>query len=582
MPAYELRLAEPQEKREELERHLSLAVKECTEVGIVARNHVRRFLMESGVWQLSEMDYLLRLKFEDYLKGKEISMASSICLHAFDQMKLHAMREEMQTIAGRKKYELKYADEVLYLPYFPKLEIAEQFIRTRDKSVLAWDFSKQYARNLKEQIFQCLNYIITAYDLWERKVKLAALQDLYDYCGLMSIADLECLTLEQETDFQENLKKKLSGTTLERSIQIIELCRKVLFLQADQIHWHAQIWYLERFYFSKERINQSKKISSFSFREIVKEDNKKYLKEYMRYMLGITDMALSSVQIKFLEIRNFLQTFDKEEENVCELQENQIHKYLETLRKKDVLGKTFNGQLFNIMHFFNFLMAKGYIEKIPFQHELYRKKENPVHHDRSVHEEVCEEILSRLYRFPEHIRLMFLHLWCVGLRCSEVCTLEGDAYEWKDGDAWIKVYQIKMKTYKRIPIPEMLYKLMNVYIKKYQIQPGEYLFKNKNGGAYLYGTFRSQILRLCRENQISGGEYVFKSHDYRHSVATEYYESGVSIQAVRDYLGHDHEDMTRQYIDYMPRKLDMANEEFFSQQETSLAAGLMKGGSDGE
>ena len=177
---------------------------------------------------------------------------------------------------------------------------------------------------------------------------------------------------------------------------------------------------------------------------------------------------------------------------------------------------------------------------------------------------------------------MFLHLWCVGLRCSEVCTLEGDAYEWKDGDAWIKVYQIKMKTYKRIPIPEMLYKLMNVYIKKYQIQPGEYLFKNKNGGAYLYGTFRSQILRLCRENQISGGEYVFKSHDYRHSVATEYYESGVSIQAVRDYLGHDHEDMTRQYIDYMPRKLDMANEEFFSQQETSLAAGLMKGGSDGE
>ena len=90
------------------------------------------------------------------------------------------------------------------------------------------------------------------------------------------------------------------------------------------------------------------------------------------------------------------------------------------------------------------------------------------------------------------------------------------------------------------------------------------------------------MLRLCDENQIAGGEYLFKSHDYRHAVATEYYESGVSIQAVRDYLGHDYEDMTRQYIDYMPRRLDAANEEFFNQQEESLASGLMKGERNGE
>ena len=362
----------------------------------------------------------------------------------------------------------------------------------------------------------------------------------------------------------------------------VELCRKILFLQADQIHWHAQVWYLERFHFSKERINPSKKVESFSFREITKEENRNFLKEYMRYVLGITDMSLSSIRIRFLEIRKLLQAFDGEGKSICELQEEKIHLYLEELRRKEAAEKTFNGQLFGIRHFFNFLLVKGYIQKIPFQYELYQKKLNPVHHDRSVREEVCEEILSKLYRFPEHIRLMFLHLWCVGLRCSEVCTLQGDAYEWKNGDAWIKVYQIKMKTYKRIPIPEMLYKLMGVYIGKYQIQPGEYLFKNKNGGAYCYGTFRYHMLKLCSENQIAGGEYLFKSHDYRHAVATEYYESGVSIQAVRDYLGHDYEDMTRQYIDYMPRRLDAANEEFFNRQEESLAAGLRKGGQDGE
>ena len=39
--------------------------------------------------------------------------------------------------------------------------------------------------------------------------------------------------------------------------------------------------------------------------------------------------------------------------------------------------------------------------------------------------------------------------------------------------------------------------------------------------------------------------------------------------------------MTRQYIDYMPRRLDAANEEFFNQQEESLASGLIKGERNG-
>lgn len=222
------------------------------------------------------------------------------------------------------------------------------------------------------------------------------------------------MTLEQEKGFVEFLPSELSKKKAGRIVGIIELCRKILFLYADQIHWHAQVWYMERFHFSKERLNPSNIVESISFREINHEGNKKYLKEYMRYALGITDMALSNIRTKFLEIRKFLQAFDGEERNVCELPERQIQLYIGELRKKDIVEKTFNGQLY---------------------------------------------------------------LWCVGLRCSEVCTLEGDAYEWKNGDAWVKVYQIKMKTYKRVPIPEMLYKLMMISIGKYQIQPGEYLLK---------------------------------------------------------------------------------------------------------
>ncbi len=581
MPAYWLLRVEPQEERKELERQLTLAVRECTKVNITARNHVKRFMMEYGVWQLSDLDYPLRLKYENYLKRNKTSVSYTGCLHAFDKMKLHAMKKELQTMSGRRKYELKYTDRVLFLPHYPDVGIAEQFIRSNNKEGLVWDFTRRCCRRLKEQIFKCLNYVLTEYKGWERKEKLKALQYLYGYCEQTKISDLELLTLKEERGFAGYLPQGLSKRKSGMIFGIIALCRKILFIQAEQIHWHAQVWYLERFHFSRERVNQSNLVESISFREITQEENKDYLKKYMRYALGITDMALSTIQIRFLEIRKFLQAFDGEEKNICELPENRIQLYLEELRKKDVLEKTFNGQLFTILQFFNFLLVKGYIQKIPFQHQLYRKKENPVHHDRSVREDICEEILSKLYRFPEHIRLMFLHLWCVGLRCSEVCTLKGDAYEWKDGDAWVRVYQIKLRTYKQIPVPETLYKLMQVYIRKYRIQPEEYLFKNKNGGAYLYATFRFQMERLCSENQIAGGEYLFRSHDYRHAVATEYYESGASIQAVRDYLGHDYEDMTRQYIDYMPRRIDAANEEFFNKQEVSLASGLIKENGDG-
>ena len=84
-----------------------------------------------------------------------------------------------------------------------------------------------------------------------------------------------------------------------------------------------------------------------------------------------------------------------------------------------------------------------------------------------------------------------------------MCTLTGGDYEEKNGDYWLKVYQVKMKTYKRIPIPEALYKLVQVYKKKYQIGPEEYLFKSKKGGAFQYATLRYQMLKYCEKNQFS-------------------------------------------------------------------------------
>ncbi len=117
-------------------------------------------------------------------------------------------------------------------------------------------------------------------------------------------------------------------------------------------------------------------------------------------------------------------------------------------------------------HFYQYLLTRYQVKRIPFHKEYYLKAEIYRHHDRSVDEVISKEILKNLQYFPEDIRLMYLHLWAVGMRISEVCTIKAKEYYRQDDDYWMQIYQVKMRNYKRIPIPEVLYRLMQVYIKR--------------------------------------------------------------------------------------------------------------------
>ena len=577
MPAYQLHIYEQQEEREALEQKICEQVDACTEVNGKIRNRVKKFLIEEGITNISEMDVALRLRYEEYLEKNETVHAPITCLRGFDRIFLHRMKEELKTLAGQRKYTTEYRDQWLCLTHYPDVEVAESFLTSKDGKELVWNFTLECPRKLKMQIFTVLKEVIHTYEGWTRKEKLLALQRLYQFCVVNQVSDIETMTLEEEQKFALKLSEDLGEKKKNAVFGILRMSRKILFLQAPEINWNANVWFLERFHFSKERINPSKPVELVSFKEVTNLENQKILQKYLRYLFGITDLCISTIRIKLLELRTCLVYFNGEEKPIYEVEAEKIQRYLESIQRQDTREKTANGRIFMILQFYNFLVVKRYLKKIPFRYEYYLQKEVHVHNDRSVPEGVYTEILSKLAEFPEHLRLMFLHLWCTGIRGSEVCTLTGDGYEEKDGDYWLKVYQVKMKTYKRIPIPEALYKLVQVYKKKYQIGPEEYLFQNQTGGAFRYGTFRYQMLKYCEKYQIANGEYIFKSHDYRHNLATLYYDSGISLQAVRDYLGHEYEEMTRQYVDYMPKKLEKASEAYFQEETHSFAAELMKG-----
>lgn len=573
MPASQLLQMELQADTKLLQKHLEVELAECSEVESTYRNKVEKFMIECGIWHISELDYPLRQEFQQFLIGQIKPVCYPAYIKAFDRVKQHSIHNQMRVVNSRRT-QLKYENEVLFLPYHPNQELVRKLDKAQRKDELAWDFGRKAPEKMKRQIFSILNHLLEQdKDRETLRNHMNALRVFYDFCVEEAIEDIELLELQQYEKFAETMRQ---WRQTERNIGVIDLCRKALFLQAEEIHWNANVWYMERFYFQPERIDLSNPVLTLSFIEVTHKRNRELLKKYMRYGLGITNLTIANLRSEMYHVRNLLMELVQEEAtDICAVTSEQMDAYFQELQERKIQPATFNKIVMGIQHFFDFLLARRYIEKVPFFAEYYLKKEVLQHHDRSVELEVSREILQKLYLFPEKIRLMYLHLWSIGLRISEVCTLKGDAYYIQGRDAWIQVYQIKLKNYKRIPIPDALYKLMKEYLKKHKIGPTDYVFQNQKEGAYKSVTFRKNMLRCCAENRIQNGEYLFQSHDYRHSIATLFYDNGVSLQGVRDYLGHTYEEMTRQYIDYMPRKMANANDEYF-RKHNSLAASLKK------
>ena len=68
------------------------------------------------------------------------------------------------------------------------------------------------------------------------------------------------------------------------------------------------------------------------------------------------------------------------------------------------------------------------IEVLKFYPERFLKKGFSEHNERSVPEKTIAHLIKELPAFPEHLQLMYLILFCTGIRKSEVCTIKSGAF----------------------------------------------------------------------------------------------------------------------------------------------------------
>ena len=95
-----------------------------------------------------------------------------------------------------------------------------------------------------------------------------------------------------------------------------------------------------------------------SFREVLHPENRKLLQEYMKYEIGIGEMAISTVYEKFRIIRNFLKEISDEQQKVTTCDAERIDQYLKKRQEDANEAKTFNTQVTSIQYFFKFLEVR--------------------------------------------------------------------------------------------------------------------------------------------------------------------------------------------------------------------------------
>lgn len=531
-------------------------------------NRLYKFFQHTEIKSSLEIDYDIRKIYVDSLEKENISSKYRLeLISLFDRLKIENMPEiylENQSISIEQDF---FKKDKLFLLYVPNKKKAQTFRKVRNKEELLWDFSNIHSAKLKKQIKIVLCGILNMdIDQRKRRYFLEPLKLLMQYCNKYGIDDIEEMEQADENRFCLYLSTQ-SETMKKQALTIIEFSRKTLFLTRPDINWKACVWYMDKFQLDKLRINASTPIQKMSFLNIHNKENREYLQSYVKYLIGISDMALSSIRNSLGYVSRFLQYLDESNKKVTELEIDDIEDYVSILNEQDIKYATFNQYILNIHTFFLFLNVKN-IKVLKFYPKFFLKKGYTEHNNRSVPEETIAKIIEELPSFPEHLQVMFLILFCTGIRKSELCTVKAGAFYTNGKESWMRIYQIKMKNEKVIPIPRALVEIVEDYEKKYGKKRGEYLFKNKKGNAFNGETFSQQMVKECKKRGIDCGDYIFRAHDYRHNVATSLYEKGVSIQGVREYLGHASENMTKQYVDFMPERIVAAENKYFLKNQS--------------
>lgn len=258
---------------------------------------------------------------------------------------------------------------------------------------------------------------------------------------------------------------------------------------------------------------------------------------YLTDNLRLSENTIEAYKSDLYQYQDFLHKYEKIN-NVDEIEREDILKYLESLKRKDLSKRSISRKLVAIKDFHKFLENEGITNENPAKLIETPKASKPLPVVLTV-DEVSKMISSIDGTEPLDLRnrAMMETLYASGLRISELLALK-----LQDLHLMEKYMTIVGKGNKErmVPLGEMAVSALRKYLKDgrpyISKEQSNYLFFNYKGEPMSRQGFFKYIKKLAQENGI---EKTISPHTIRHSFATHLLEGGVDLRVVQELLGHE-------------------------------------------
>ncbi len=268
-----------------------------------------------------------------------------------------------------------------------------------------------------------------------------------------------------------------------------------------------------------EIYNYRKELQTLGYSKSVSESYPKYVK----YFLEFTPEILQNINEDHIKI---------------------YHEYLQekpNQRRKGKLSESYiHSQEIGIKLFFEYLERIDQIKQNPFTLKL----KSPKNEIRNI---LTKEEIKILYKHCESLEeTVILHLcYGCGLRRNEAQNLNRKDIHFEQ--KMIYVRKGKGKKRRAIPITQAIAEDLRLYEMENNVYQEEAFLINNQGkrmtGGRIYVIFKNLLKRT--NSQLKTNTICL--HSLRHSIATHLLENDMSIEMVRDFLGHSQLSTTQIY-----------------------------------
>ena len=451
---------------------------------------------------------------------------------------------------GISNIEEKIHDKKTQYRYIDFSKIINEDIKKEMKYYIYYFLSNysQCLSSLREEVRTFTWFINYLNDLKEKSLQIKSISFINDefnnsYIGYLKDRNV-CITY-----------KKIYVDTIKCRNKVARIPNKIRNFLIDEynkaFNREPDIWYVKDFNLSAHRINLSRDLKSFRFYEIFNLNNKEIVKKYIKHLLYNTELSISFITSKFVAVKYFMKFLECK--NIQDINRNDIEEYKKNLLNKNIADQTYNIRLFEVSDFFEYCISIGVINynHIYIEYDIL-KSSLRVKGD-IVEQQVIEQILNHSSDIPENYFLMFLILYCCGMRISEVCILKIGCLRKDENGHYIVFYMQKMKKEVSNPIPENLYDKIFNYQKTIKEKFGNeqiYLFPKSDGSPILANTYKDKMQLITKKFDIrnsDGSIYIFRPHEYRHTFATNLVEKDIPFSVIQKLLHHNSPEMSLVY-----------------------------------